>query len=142
MSKKLLLTVLVIAAVVAAAFGLRASLERIGPADVTTAIPDPDLDGVEPRVDQTIRDAREWVYRFPNSAEHWSRLAMVLHVHGFADDAIPAYRQSAELSPEDFRWPYYEGIAAGEAGVREGRRSFRGLRSPVPAARQSLVRWG
>ncbi len=52
----------------------------------------------------------------PKSASHRGRLAMAYDANGFKDAAVKTYRQTSQLDPTDFRWPYLMSLAQASQG--------------------------
>ncbi len=69
--------------------------------------PDPDTQGMEPRVAKRFVEAREAVVAEPREASAWGRLGRVADAHQLDEEAIACYRQAHALDPEDARWPYF-----------------------------------
>ena len=84
-------------------------LWRANQADPVAEIPQVDLKEAHPAVAKTIRAATQEVEKRPRSATAWSKLGMILHAHEYAAEAIVCYGQAAELSPQEYRWPYLQG---------------------------------
>ncbi|HZZ78740.1 MAG TPA: tetratricopeptide repeat protein [Gemmataceae bacterium] len=76
------------------------------------AIPEIDLADVDPEIGEAISKARADVRAKPRSEEAWGKLAMVLHAHGFYDQAFACYGTAADLDAKDPRWPYLQGLIA------------------------------
>ena len=75
-----------------------------GPAEAI-AVPDPDLDGMEPQVAELLRRTREQLLA-DRTAEGWGELASVYDAHGLLVEAETCYRKAKRLDPSDFRWTY------------------------------------
>jgi len=99
--RRWLLTLAVLAGVLALLLGLRFGLLR-----EKVQVPDPDRSEMEPQVGAAIETSRSAVLAAPESPEAWGRFGMVLHAHRMESDAAFCYRRAAELSPSEFRWPY------------------------------------
>ncbi len=82
------------------------------------------LSAVEPQVAEKIRSLTQKVRQNPSSAEAWGKLSMTLHVHDLIQDSIPCCKRANALDGNDFRWPYYCGIAMERAGSSEAREWF------------------
>ena len=74
----------------------------------TVEIPQPSLDGMEPQVAEKIETTRALVVRDLRSGAAWGKLGLVFESHGLREEARGCYRQAAELSPDDYRWLYYQ----------------------------------
>lgn len=73
-------------------------------------MPEIDLVDVDPEIVEAITKARADVVTKPRSEEAWGKLAMVLHAHGFYDQAFVCYGVAADLDAKDPRWPYLQGV--------------------------------
>jgi tetratricopeptide (TPR) repeat protein len=87
--------------------------------DMIELLPEPDLSGIEIQVVEKLRTLRQEVLDDPGSHEIWGKYAMNLDVHDFKQEAIICYKQAAELSSSEFRWPYFTAIALSEMGAEE-----------------------
>jgi Tfp pilus assembly protein PilF len=67
------------------------------------------LDGVDPEVAEVLSKQRAAVEQAPRSAEAWGRLAMLLHAHHFADQAVICYSAAEALDRANAIWPYLQG---------------------------------
>ncbi|HEV2972248.1 MAG TPA: tetratricopeptide repeat protein [Pirellulales bacterium] len=67
------------------------------------------LDGIDPEVAEVLTKQRAAVERAPRSADAWGTLAMLLHAHQFADEAIICYGAAATLEKTNPNWPYFQG---------------------------------
>jgi tetratricopeptide (TPR) repeat protein len=74
------------------------------------AIPEINLVDVDPEIVEAITKARADVVKTPRSEKAWGTLAMVLHAHGFYDQAFAGYAVAANLDAKDARWPYLQGL--------------------------------
>lgn len=63
----------------------------------------------DPRLAQTVEDARQQVVRSPRSAAAWGHLGQLLLAHAYVVEAKPCLRQAERLDPSDPRWPYLQG---------------------------------
>ncbi len=73
-------------------------------------IPEVNLEGFDPEISATIRMGQYNVEKNPRNSGTWSELALVLHAHGFEDQAVTCYEATATLDPHNYLWPYLEGI--------------------------------
>jgi tetratricopeptide (TPR) repeat protein len=73
------------------------------------AIPEIDLVDIDPEIVEAVTKARADVVSKPSSEVAWGTLAMVLHAHGFYDQAFVCYGVAFELDAKDPRWPYLQG---------------------------------
>lgn len=87
--------------------------------DLIELLPEPDLTGIEIQVVEKLRTLRQVVVKNPDSHDDWGKYAMNLDIHDFKREAIICYKQAAELSPSEFRWPYFTAIALSEMGAPE-----------------------
>jgi tetratricopeptide (TPR) repeat protein len=74
------------------------------------AIPEINLADVDSEIVDAITKARADVVKTPRSEAAWGKLAMVLHAHGFYDQAFVCYGVAAEMDTKDPRWPYLQGL--------------------------------
>ena len=107
------------AAVLLVAAGLWTDWDFVPARASLDALPDLDLSGAEIQVAEKIRRLHKEVERNSGSAAAWGKLAMNLDVHDLKREAIPCYKQAAELDPTDFRWPYYCATMLAETGSPE-----------------------
>ena len=70
------------------------------------AVPEFDLNEVEPRVASAVVEAREAVAADQTSAQRWGDLGKVCDIHGFLAEAATCYEVAMELQPREMRWPY------------------------------------
>lgn len=59
---------------------------------------------------QAIDEARRRVEADPSSAAAWGALGEIYDVHSFEEAAIEAYARAEELDPDEWRWPYFDGL--------------------------------
>ncbi len=78
----------------------------------------PPLDGVESEIVDAIGAAEQRVREDPSSPASWAALADRLSAHGFKREAAAAYREAERLAPDEFLWPYLEGLA--QSGIDYG----------------------
>ncbi len=71
--------------------------------------PNVSLTDVDPEVAEAIEEARKGVLKAPRSARAWGRLGMVLAIHEFHAEALPAFAEAERLDPRDPRWPFFQG---------------------------------
>lgn len=92
---------------------------------VLERLPEPPLDALEPAVAEQLVAARLQVDELiagdepptrQQLADHYGALGQLYHAYDLAFSAEPAYRNAAQLAPEDRRWPYYLGVLAQQAG--------------------------
>jgi tetratricopeptide (TPR) repeat protein len=97
--------------------------DRTEPRAAPTAIPTPDLVGVETRVGLFLEDLRAKVEASPTSVDAWGVYAMALDAHEMYDEAAVAYREARRLDPDDFRWSYLQArvveVRGGPTGTLE-----------------------
>jgi tetratricopeptide (TPR) repeat protein len=87
--------------------------------DLLELLPEPDLTGIEIQVVEKLRTLRQEVVNNPGSHDNWGKYAMNLDIHDFKQEAAICYKQAAELSPSEFRWPYFTAIIYSEMGSQE-----------------------
>jgi len=71
-----------------------------------SAVPDPDLSGMERQVARLLQQAREAVLSGQGSADAWGELGSLYDAHMLTDLAETCYRQAHSLDPNEFRWVY------------------------------------
>lgn len=69
-----------------------------------------DLSGVHADVAQGINSATQVVNSRPESGLAWGHLGMTLWAHEYASEALKCFAQAQRLSPNEVRWPYFQGI--------------------------------
>ncbi|MDA8018184.1 MAG: tetratricopeptide repeat protein [Thermoanaerobaculia bacterium] len=77
-------------------------------------LPDPDLTGMEPAVQELLTGERQSLQRLTERddadrlllADAWGEMGFVYHAHGLLDSAASCYRNAESLAPADFRWPH------------------------------------
>jgi len=74
-------------------------------------VPMPSLEGAEALVAERVREAAEGIVRDSGSSAAWGRLGVVYELNGFTGEALPCYQQASKLDPDEWRWPYFAGIA-------------------------------
>jgi tetratricopeptide (TPR) repeat protein len=72
-------------------------------------VPNIDMSGADPEVAEALTNARNEVERAPRSVEAWAKLAMILHAHNFADEAVVCYTAAGALDATNPFWPYLQG---------------------------------
>lgn len=80
------------------------------PRDPVPEPPVPDLSRAEPEVAGAVAAATSAVRATPRDAAAWGKLGMVLRAHDFDTESVAAFRTAASLNPDDYRWPYLEGL--------------------------------
>jgi tetratricopeptide (TPR) repeat protein len=88
------------------------------PDPVLVPLPEVNLSEFRPAARPRIRAAREEAARSPDDAETVGRFCMLLHAHRKWPPAEQCYQRARALAPNDFRWPYYLGVAAESLGKR------------------------
>lgn len=78
-------------------------------------IPVVNIDGFDPEIADAIERARLAVEKDPRSKKAWGQLAMVLHAHGFEDQAVICYAATGLLDPKNYLWPYLQGVVLWKA---------------------------
>lgn len=106
-------------------------------------IPSPDPAGMEPRVADRIRQAREAVLRDPTAAEAWGRYGEVCHAHFLYAEAETCYRRALALSPGGAGWAYLRALVREQVGaepehVIEGLQAAADLNPRYPAVHYRL----
>ncbi len=113
------------------------------------AVPLPDLTAAEPQAATAVEEARQAVVDALGEAGAWGELGMVLHAHGFHEDALTSYRQAAELGPAEVRWAYFPGRILLDQDPAEARAHLERARDLAPrslpirlALADALIRLG
>lgn len=79
-------------------------------------LPSPQLQLLEPAVQETVRAAYQRAQERPEDARMNGELAMVLHAHRQFEAAELCYGRALLLEPEGFRWHYFLGLVRAELG--------------------------
>lgn len=106
------------------------------------AVPELEVDGLQPEVARKIEGLRRHLLADPESASRWGRLAVNLDVHDLRRESIPFYARAAELDPGEVRWPYYGAIALESMGSDEALAWFERARELAPDYPPVHVRYG
>lgn len=102
-----------------ALFNLLFFLTAFATAAATTLqpLPTPALKGVDAETVAAIDATKKRVEQLEQQqaadaqrAEAWGELGMFYQAHRQLDAALPCYANAASLDPENFRWPYYQGL--------------------------------
>lgn len=72
--------------------------------------PTVDLSRADPEVARAINESLDAVRAKPRDAAAWGKLGMLLRAHDYDTECATAFRVAAELDPNDYRWPYLEGL--------------------------------
>ena len=83
------------------------------------AVPQPDLDRLEPAVAELIRTTAQRVEAEPTQAEAHGRLGMVYEANSLWPEAESSYQRAVELDREDYRWRYRLAVASRQNGNLE-----------------------
>lgn len=75
-----------------------------------------DLEGLDSRLAEQVRIARENVRLAPRAAETWGELGMVYQANGLPDLAVACYHEAIARQPDHARWWYYQAMAKQELG--------------------------
>lgn len=103
--------------VIAAAALVGACADESHPA--AAAPPLPELSAAEPAVAERVREAHAKLRNAQTDAGAWGRYGMVLDAHDFGPEAIAAFTEAQRLDGQDYRWPYYRGVAWRATDPRE-----------------------
>jgi tetratricopeptide (TPR) repeat protein len=74
-------------------------------------IPTIPTNGLDPEVVAALADARDRVQHQPESADAWGHYGLVAFAHGKYVECRPLFERAEQLDPENYRWPYYRGLA-------------------------------
>ena len=114
-------------------------------------VPQPDLSGVDPPVQEHIRTAQAAlaaVLAQPNSSaaqrsQAFGDLGRIYQAYGFDDAALAAYKNAAQLGPQTFRWHYYSGYLQQRTGDLEAaQHSYQKAQALRPNDRYIMLRLG
>jgi tetratricopeptide (TPR) repeat protein len=114
-------------------------------------IPQPDLGGIDPSVQEQIRAAEAAVIpgtaqasvSHMQRAQAFGRLGQIYQAYGFDDAALACYGNASRLDPLSFRWFYYQAYLRqkdGDAGGAE--RDYQRTLAVDPANTPALLRLG
>ncbi len=81
-----------------------------GCGDDTVELPPVDLSGAAPGLAERLQAAQKILSQEPEDAERWGAVGIVLDINGLQNAAVPYYARAQELAPDDWRWPYFQGI--------------------------------
>ena len=98
-------------------------------------LPAVDLSNADPEVARAINKALDDVRDKPRDAARWGRLGMTLRAHDFDAVSVQAFRSAGELDPNDYRWPYLEGLSLVLIAPDRGLERLRHAAKLAPAAR-------
>ena len=85
----------------------------------TPSLPELDLTGVLPAVEEQIKLYLERVEANPKNAGANGRLGMVLDAYSQLDVAVILYTRARAFDPDEFSWSYYLGSALSKLGDHE-----------------------
>jgi tetratricopeptide (TPR) repeat protein len=107
------------------------------------AVPEVDLEGVDPAVAAAVESARRQAQAAPGSADAWGRLGMVLGAHAFAEQAVVCLDRAARLAPGEPAWLYLAGVVLAPTepagAVPRLREALARSEGPAEAARLRLA---
>jgi len=83
-----------------------------------------DLSGVHPDVAQGIRSAVQVIDRRPESGLAWGHFGMTLWAHEYVKEALVCFAQAEQLSPDEIRWPYFQGIILSNRDRKAAAKAF------------------
>lgn len=86
--------------------------------------PAPDLSALEPTLRKAVEDTQDRLAVLAQDpeadpaevGEAFGALGQLYHAYDLLDASRTAYRNASALRPDDYRWPYLEGLAAQQAG--------------------------
>lgn len=113
-------------------------------------IPDPSLEGMEPKVREQLQTALEEVRRLRLSdwapkelGNAYGELGRLYLAYDLTEPATACLRNAARLASEDLRWPYLLGtIAQTERRLEEAEKSFHAALALDPTHLPSMLRLG
>ncbi|MCP3916391.1 MAG: tetratricopeptide repeat protein [bacterium] len=79
--------------------------------DAASGPPSPDYDALEPPLAKRLRERTAIVEADPTFGESWGSLGVAYQVHDLFDEATQCFEKAEELDPDEFRWPYFLGVA-------------------------------
>lgn len=114
------------------------------------AIPQPDLNGVGPAVQQQIRAAQMMLsdtLARPDTTvlqrgDAFGRLGQIYQAYGFDDAARAAYTNAEKLAPESYKWHYYSGYLKQRIGDESALDSYQTAQKLKPKEQFILLRLG
>ena len=114
-------------------------------------LPEPDLSGMEPAVQELLGSERHALERFIARddadrlllADAWGEMGFVYHAHGLLGAAATCYRNASALAPQDFRWPHSLGALEKERGrLEEAKAALQRTLELVPGDLPALIYLG
>ena len=114
-------------------------------------VPQPDLTGVDPFVQEQIRASQTALAATlahadasrARRAEAFGNLGQIYQAYGFEDAALSCYANAARLDPESFRWFYYSGYLRQTNGDTEAAVSdYQHALALQPTNNRALLRLG
>lgn len=114
-------------------------------------VPQPDLTGVDPPVQEQIHAAQTALTaalalaETPRAlrAEAFGNLGQIYQAYGFDSAALGCYTNASRLDPQSFRWSYYAGYLGEESGDAEtAERDYQHALTLKPNNNPALLRLG
>jgi len=99
-------------------------LIAVGCAPAPEGLPDPTGVEAEPLVREHLVEATKDVRHDPSSAAKWGRLGEIYDIHRFGEQALACYARASELDPDDWRWPYFQGLVLRETDQAKANERF------------------
>ena len=100
------------------------------------------FEGMESQVADKIRQLIAEVNKNPTSAYAWGKLGINLDVHDLKKDSLVCYRKAESLNADDFRWPYYHGVALATLGSHDAVQKLEKATQLKPGYAPAWVRLG
>ena len=115
-------------AIVAGTWGCAEQVGSAGVDPSTIEVPDPELQKVDPQVQQQVRELRANVVQLLSepetegavAAQAIGELGQLYQVYELRDAARSCYASAAALEPTGFRWPHLDGLIARDLGDTDG----------------------
>jgi len=98
---------------------------RDSTADPLAVLPPIDLANAAADVRRAVDESLAAVRADPRSGSAWGELAMVLRAHGLDRSGDEAFRQAEAHDPDEFRWPYLQGLSLENVDPVEAERYLR-----------------
>jgi len=98
--------------------------------------------GAEQQVVRKIMDLVKKTETDPDLAGSWGRLGMNLYIHDYIGLAVPCFKKAHEIDDQDFRWPYFCGVALDELNSGQATEWYKRSKLLKPAYPPLCVKLG